>query len=192
MDLKGKKIILASNSPRRRELLEAMHIDFTVDALTSFVEEYSPDTPHEKVPELLSEGKTRGFHRELSENEILVTSDTMVLCGSQILGKPLDRDDAFRMLRLLSGRAHKVITAVTLRDKGRTRTFSVTTQVHFGDLTDEEIHYYIDTCRPFDKAGAYGIQEWIGFIGIKGIEGSFFNVVGFPTRRFYQELKSFL
>ncbi len=192
MDLHGKKIILASNSPRRRELLAALGIDFTVDTGTSFVEEYSPDTPHTKVPELMSLGKSLGFHRELEPDEILVTSDTMVLCGTEILGKPADRAEAARMLRLLSGREHQVITAVTIRDRKRERTFSVTSNVFFKELSDSEIHYYIDNYKPFDKAGAYGIQEWIGYIGITGIEGSFYNVMGFPTQRFYDELQSFL
>jgi len=192
MDTRGKKIILASGSPRRRELLEAMDIQFTVDTDTSFVETYSPDTPHEKVPELMSEGKSLGFHRELEEDEILVTSDTMVLCDSEILGKPHGKEDAVRMLRLLSGREHQVITAVTIRDSKQTETFSVTSNVFFKDLSYSEIDYYIETYKPFDKAGAYGIQEWIGYIGISKLEGSFYNVMGFPTQRFWEELQKFL
>ncbi len=192
MDTHGKRIILASNSPRRRELLAGLDIDFTVDSGTSFIEEYSLDTPHVKVPELMSEGKSLGFHRELGPEEILVTSDTMVLCGAEILGKPNDRADAVRMLRLLSGREHQVITAVTIRDRHKAKTFSVTSDVHFKNLSDNEINYYIDNFKPFDKAGAYGIQEWIGYIGITRIEGSFYNVMGFPTQRFYEELQDFL
>ncbi len=192
MDTNGKRIILASNSPRRKELLAALDIDFTVDTGTSFVETYSPDTPHERVPELMSRGKSLGFHRELDSDEILVTSDTMVLCGKEILGKPADRKDAERMLKLLSGREHQVITAVTIRDQEHEKTFSVTSSVFFKELSNSEIDYYIDTYKPFDKAGAYGIQEWIGYIGITGIEGSFYNVMGFPTQRFYDELQSFL
>ena len=192
MYIKGKKIVLASNSPRRRELMEALGLDFIVDTGTSFIEEYAPDTPHLEVPSLMSRGKSLGFHRELEDDEILVTSDTMVLCGSEILGKPTDRDDAVRMLRLLSGREHQVITAVTLRDKTHEKTFSVTSNVYFKDLSQNEIDYYIDTYKPFDKAGAYGIQEWIGYIGITGIEGSFYNVMGFPTQRFYDELLDFI
>lgn len=192
MDTHGKKIILASNSPRRRELLAALDIDFTIDTLTSFVETYPQDTPHEKVPELMSRGKSLGFHRPLDADEILVTSDTMVLCGKEILGKPSDRPDAVRMLKLLSGREHQVITAVTIRDFKREKTFSVTSNVFFKQLSDKEIDYYIDTYKPFDKAGAYGIQEWIGYIGITGIEGSFYNVMGFPTQRFHDELLDFI
>lgn len=192
METNGKRIILASNSPRRRELLASLGVDFSVDTRTSFIEDYSPDTPHVKVPELMSQGKSRGFHRELSSDEILVTSDTMVLCGTEILGKPSDRDDAVRMLKLLSGREHQVITAVTIRSANKEKTFSVTSNVYFKDLSDSEIDYYIDNYKPFDKAGAYGIQEWIGYIGITGIEGSFYNVMGFPTQRFFEELKAFL
>ena len=192
IDLKEKQIILASGSPRRRELLSAMDIPFTVDTGNTFDESWSSDTPHEKVPELMSEGKSFGFHRELADNEILVTSDTMVLCGTEILGKPKDRDDAIRMLKLLSGRGHQVITAVTLRDREKKKTFSVTSNVFFKELSDSEITYYLDTYKPYDKAGAYGIQEWIGYIGISRLEGSFYNVMGFPASRFYEELKAFL
>ena len=192
IDLKDKQIILASGSPRRRELLSAMDIPFTVDTGNTFDESWSEDTPHEKVPELMAEGKSFGFHRELADNEILVTSDTMVLCGTEILGKPKDRDDAIRMLKLLSGRGHQVITAVTLRDREKKNTFSVTSNVFFKELSDSEITYYLDTYKPYDKAGAYGIQEWIGYIGISRLEGSFYNVMGFPASRFYEELKAFL
>ncbi len=192
IDLKDKQIILASGSPRRRELLSAMDIPFTVDTGNTFDESWSSDTSHEKVPELMAEGKSFGFHRELADNEILVTSDTMVLCGTEILGKPKDRDDAIRMLKLLSGRGHQVITAVTLRDREKKKTFSVTSNVFFKELSDSEITYYLDTYKPYDKAGAYGIQEWIGYIGISRLEGSFYNVMGFPASRFYEELKAFL
>ena len=192
IDLKDKQIILASGSPRRRELLSAMDIPFTVDTGNTFDESWSEDTPHEKVPELMAEGKSFGFHRELADNEILVTSDTMVLCGTEILGKPKDRDDAIRMLNLLSGRGHQVITAVTLRDREKKKTFFVTSNVFFKELSDSEITYYLDTYKPYDKAGAYGIQEWIGYIGISRLEGSFYNVMGFPASRFYEELKAFL
>jgi septum formation protein len=192
MDTNGKHIILASNSPRRRELMAGLNLEFTVDAKTSFVESYSPDTQHIKIPELMSEGKSLGFHRPLDDDEILVTSDTMVLCGTEILGKPRDRADAVRMLKLLSGRDHQVITAVTIRDNRRKKTFSVTSDVHFKSLSDKEIDYYIDNFKPFDKAGAYGIQEWIGYIGITKLDGSFYNVMGFPTQRFYEELQDFI
>ena len=197
MDLKGKKIILGSGSPRRRELMGAMNIEFTVDTGNTFEETYDPATPHEDVPALMAEGKSLGFHRTLEQDEILITSDTMVLCHdgdsarSPILGKPHSREDAVRMLRLLSGREHEVITAVTLRSRDRMETRADSTIVVFKELTDSEIDYYIDNCKPFDKAGAYGIQEWIGLIGITAIRGSYFNVVGFPTHLVYETLMSF-
>ncbi len=189
--LKTRKIILASGSPRRKELLEGLAIDFEVDTRNSFEETYSPDTPHERVPVLMSEGKSYGFHRELTAEEILITSDTMVLCGNEILGKPDSKEDAVRILRLLSGRTHEVVTAVTLRDNRKKETFSDTAVVHFKELTDSEIEFYIEHFRPFDKAGAYGIQEWIGYIGITGIEGSFYTIMGLPVHLIYEHLLKF-
>lgn len=191
MDLKGKKIILGSNSPRRKELLAGLDIEFTVDTGNNFEETYDPSTPHEQIPEVLSEGKSYGFHRELKEDEILVTSDTLVLCGDRVMGKPHSREEAYDMLRFLSGREHKVITAVTIRDNKSCRTSSDTAIVNFKELTDNEIYYYIDNFKPFDKAGAYGIQEWIGYIGIGKIEGSYFTIMGFPVHLVYQELLKF-
>lgn len=191
MDLKGKKIILGSNSPRRKELLAGLDIEFTVDTGNTFEETYDSSTPHEQIPEVLSEGKSYGFHRELKEDEILVTSDTLVLCGDRVMGKPHSREEAYDMLRFLSGREHKVITAVTIRDNKSCRTSSDTAIVNFKELTDNEIYYYIDNFKPFDKAGAYGIQEWIGYIGIGKIEGSYFTIMGFPVHLVYQELLKF-
>ena len=198
MDLHGKHIILGSNSPRRRELLKGLDIDFEVDTKNNFEEHFNSDTPYDQVPRLMSEGKSLGFHRPLKEDEILITADTMVILPAstgkpgEILGKPRDREDACRMLRDLSGREHHVTTAVTIRDAHRKRTFDVTTQVWFKPLTEEEITYYVDTYKPFDKAGAYAIQEWIGHVGITRIEGSYFNVVGFPVQRVYEALQAFL
>lgn len=193
MDLHGKHIILASGSPRRRELLKGLDIDFEVDTRNYFKESFTADIPFEEVPRLMSEGKSAGFHRPLKNDEILITADTMVILpGKEILGKPRDRQDAFRMLRDLSGRSHLVITAVTIRDTHRQETLTATTEVWFKDLSDDEIAYYVDTYKPYDKAGAYAIQEWIGHIGIRRIEGSYFNVVGFPVQRVYEALKAFL
>ncbi|MDO5443521.1 MAG: Maf family nucleotide pyrophosphatase [Bacteroidia bacterium] len=197
MDLKGKRIILASGSPRRRELLAAMGVEFTVDTQNTFEERYDPGTPHEQVPVLMAEGKSNGFHRALEPDEILITADTMVLCHAQgaaspILGKPHGREDAISMLRLLSGNDHEVITAVTVRDKDRCITRCASTTVSFKELTDNETEYYVDNFKPFDKAGAYGIQEWIGYIGITEIKGSYFNVVGFPTHLVYEMLQAFI
>ena len=191
MDLKGKKIILGSNSPRRKELLAGLNIDFIVDTGNTFEETYDPSTPHEQIPEVLSEGKSYGFHRPLEEDEILITSDTLVLCGDRVMGKPHSREEAYDMLRFLSGREHKVITAVTIRDTKSCTTSSDTAIVNFKELSDNEIYYYIDNFKPFDKAGAYGIQEWIGYIGIGKIEGSYFTIMGFPVHLVYQELLKF-
>lgn len=192
MELKGKKIILASNSPRRKELLGGLDIKFEIDTRNDFEEVYDPAVPHEKIPEILSEGKSYGFHRELEDDEILITSDTLVLCGDRVMGKPHSREEAFDMLKTLSGRGHKVITAVTIRDCKKCSTLSDTAIVHFKELSDNEIWYYIDNYKPFDKAGAYGIQEWIGYIGIGKIEGSFFTIMGLPVHLVYLQLLDFI
>lgn len=192
MDIKGKKIILGSNSPRRKELLAGLDIEFTVDTGNTFEEVYDPSTPHERIPEVLSDGKSYGFHRPLAEDEILITSDTLVLCEDRVMGKPHSREEAFDMLRFLSGKEHKVITAITVRDSQRCRTSSDTAIVYFKELSDREIEYYVDTFKPFDKAGAYGIQEWIGYIGIGRIDGSFFTIMGLPVHLVYQELLNFI
>lgn len=198
MDLHGKHIILGSASPRRKELLSGLDIDFEVDTQNTFEERFGAETPYDQVPLLMAQGKSHGFHRPLKENEILITADTMVILpptdsrNGEILGKPKDREDACRMLRDLSGRNHHVTTAVTIRDAAHESSFSVTTQVWFKELTEEEIGYYVDTYKPFDKAGAYAIQEWIGYVGISRIEGSYFNVVGFPVQRVYEALQRFL
>lgn len=188
MDIRDKKIILGSNSPRRKELLAGLDIEFEVDTRNNFEEVYDPSTPIEKIPEVLAEGKSYGFHRELTENEILITSDTLVMCGDRVMGKPHSREEAFDMLRCLSGREHKVITAVTMRDNAGCVTSSDTAIVHFKELSDNEITYYIDNYRPFDKAGAYGIQEWIGYMGIGKIEGSYFTIMGLPVHLVYEGL----
>ena len=141
---------------------------------------------------MLSEGKSYGFHRELADDEVLITSDTLVLCGDRVMGKPHSREEAIDMLRCLSGREHKVITAVTIRDSRRCKTTADTALVYFKELTDNEIEYYIDQYRPFDKAGAYGIQEWIGYIGIDKIEGSYFTIMGLPVHLVYKELLNFI
>ena len=192
MDTKGKKIILGSNSPRRKELLGGLDIDFTVDTGNTFEEIYDADTPQERIPEVLSEGKSYGFHRPLEDGEILITSDTLVLCNDRVMGKPHSRDEAIDMLKWLSNREHKVITAITLRDSVRCHTTSDTAVVHFKNLSEQEIEYYVDNYKPFDKAGAYGIQEWIGYIGIDRIEGSYFTIMGLPVHLVYQELMDFI
>lgn len=192
MDLKGKKIILGSSSPRRKELLKGLDIDFIVDTGNSFVEYYSPDTPGEDIPRLMSEGKSNGFHRKLEKDEILLTADTMVLCGKTVMGKPKSRSEAIEMLKSLSGKEHKVITSVTLRSTLHTKTITKVSKVIFAQLSESEITYYTDKYKPYDKAGSYGIQEWIGYIGIESIEGSYFNIMGLPTHVVYKQLQVFI
>lgn len=192
MEIGNKKIILASASPRRRELLEGMGVQFVVDTKNSFDEVYDPSTPKDTIPAVLSYGKSHGFHRELADNEILITSDTLVLCDDVVMGKPHSYEEAVAMLRMLSGRSHKVITAITIRDNKKCRTASDTTFVNFKPLSESEIDFYITNYKPYDKAGAYGIQEWIGYIGIDRIEGSYFTVMGFPVHLVYRELQYFL
>ena len=186
------RFILASASPRRRELLGGLDIAFTVEVNKDEKEAYGPDLPHRAVPEFLARHKSETFHRPLAPDEVLITADTLVLLGDQVLGKPADRAEAVQMLQLLSGRTHAVITGVALRTPGRIHSFSDTTEVDFKPLTEAEIAYYIEKYRPYDKAGAYGIQEWVGYAGITAIRGSYFNVMGLPVQRLYTELCGFL
>ena len=188
----SKHIILGSGSPRRKEIMESLGFSFEVDNQNNFNEIYSADIPHEEIPALMSEGKSEGFHRPLDDNEILVTSDTMVLCGNRIMGKPRNSSEAADMLRFLSGKEHKVITSVTIRDNKNKETFTDTATVYFKELSDKEIEYYIRTCQPYDKAGAYAIQEWIGHIGITSINGSFYTIMGVPAHLVYEKLNKFL
>lgn len=188
----NRKLVLASASPRRKELLAGLGVDFTIDTGNTF-EEIAPEgMPLQQIPEYMAKGKSHGFHRTLMADEILITADTMVLCADEIMGKPADRDDAMRMLLKLQDNRHQVLTGVCIRSLGREVSFTASTDVTFGKLSMEEIDFYIDNYRPFDKAGAYGVQEWIGYAGIKGIEGSYFNVVGLPVHMLYQKLKEFL
>lgn len=193
----SKKIILGSGSPRRRELLGGLDIPFTVDTGNTFEESFPEGTPAHEIPVLMAEGKSAGFYRPLEPDEILITADTVVILdypdrGPEVIGKPHSRQDAVAMLHKLSGRTHEVVTAVVIRDCERIKEFSVSSHVTFAPLSDDEIQYYIDKYKPFDKAGSYGIQEWIGYVGISGIEGSFYNVMGFPVHRVYRELQCFL
>ena len=188
---KDRKLILGSNSPRRRELLSALGLEFTLDAENSFVESPFEGGDAYALPLKMSEGKSLGFHRPLEENELLITADTVVITDGKVLGKPRDREDAIAMLKELSDKVHEVVTAVSLRSPEKMKSFSVTTKVTFGELTLDTIEYYVDNFRPYDKAGAYGIQEWIGYVGIKGIEGSYYNVMGLPVNRLYRELLDF-
>lgn len=189
-NLKKYNVVLASKSPRRQELLKHIGVDFTI--LTKDVDESYPSrlAPLEVAP-FLSLKKAKAFEdSELPENFMVITADTVVIAENEILGKPKDRDDAFRMLELLSGKTHKVVTGVTVRTKDFTKTFSVMSKVTFDNLDNQEIEYYVDNYKPYDKAGAYGIQEWIGYIGVSCVEGSYFNVMGLPTRKLYMVLKN--
>ena len=155
-------------------------------------EDYPAELPLDEVPKYLSLQKSLAFSdEELPADYLLITSDTVVICEGEILGKPKGREDAERMLRLLSGKTHHVVTGVTVRSSEKTESFAVRSNVTFAQLDAEEIDYYIERCKPYDKAGAYGIQEWIGYVGISGLEGSFYNVMGLPTRKLYQCLKGF-
>ena len=188
--LKNYTVVLASKSPRRQELLKGMGVEF--DCLVKETPEQYPEMPFDEVPEYLSRQKSLAFSdEELPEHYLLITADTVVIAEGEILGKPRDREDALRMLGLLSGKTHHVVTGVTVRSASKTKSFSVKSKVTFATLDPEEMAYYIDTFQPYDKAGAYGIQEWIGYVGISGLNGSFYNVMGLPTRRLYQTLKCF-
>ena len=183
------RIFLASNSPRRKELLSGLGIPFEVRVNGDIDESYPSDLQPEAVPLYISRKKAAAYLQTMSADELIITADTVVVASGEILGKPVDASDAHRMLRLLSGTTHQVITGVCLTTTDHQVAFSVTTDVTFKDLSDEEIHYYIDHYRPYDKAGAYGIQEWIGYIGVTGLHGSYFNVMGLPIQRIYEELR---
>jgi septum formation protein len=183
-------VVLASKSPRRQELLKGMGVKFVT--LTKETREDYPEMPFEKVPEYLSRQKSLAFtDDELPEGFLLITADTVVIAENEILGKPKDREDAMRMMHILSGKSHHVVTGVTVRSKDKMETFSANSEVTFAPLDEEEMAYYVDQYKPYDKAGAYGIQEWIGYVGISGLHGSFYNVMGLPTRMLYQTLKNF-
>ena len=188
-NLNKYKVVLASQSPRRRELLAGVGIVFEVKVLPDVDESYPEDLPVVEIAEYIAREKAAAY--QLEPDELLITADTIVVAGQEVLGKPQSREDACRMLRLLSGRTHQVITGVSLCTVGKRRHFSVTTDVTFKPLTEQEIAYYVDTCQPYDKAGAYGIQEWIGYIGCTGLHGSYYNVMGLPVQRIYQELSVF-
>lgn len=190
--LKSYHLILASASPRRRQLLADCGLAFDVAVKFDCDESFPADMPSSRVAEYISQQKSRFYPHALASNDVLVTADTVVIVDDTILGKPTDEQDAVRMLQLLSGRTHQVITGVTLRTAERERSFSVESRVVFRTLSDEEIAYYIREYRPFDKAGAYGIQEWIGYVAIESIEGSFFNVMGLPVQKLYVELDKLL
>lgn len=182
------RLILGSKSPRRQELLKSLGFDFEV-RVNPVDESFPADLPVNDLAEFIAKKKAEAFD-SLAEDELVITSDTVVVCDGKPLAKPANTDEAKAMLQLLSGKTHQVITGVCLKSNSKVVSFSETTQVHFDDLSEEAIDYYIQKYQPFDKAGAYGIQEWIGMIGIKGIEGDYYNVMGLPMYRVYKELKA--
>mgnify|MGYP004732693959 FL=1 len=183
------KIILSSNSPRRKELLAGLGVDFEVRVLTGVDERYPDDIPLNEVPLYIAIEKASAY--TVAKDELVVTADTVVIVDNEILGKPKDRAEAYGMLRKISGKTHQVVTGVCLTTIDDQRSFTVTTDVEFKELSDNEIYYYIDKYRPFDKAGAYGIQEWIGYVGVLSLKGSYYNVMGLPVQRIYEEFTSY-
>ncbi|MDO4801573.1 MAG: Maf-like protein [Prevotellaceae bacterium] len=183
-----KKIILASNSPRRKELLKGLDIDFEVRVIKGIDESYPDDLPLKDIAQFIAHKKSLVYRDTISPDELVITADTVVICDNEVLGKPADTNEAVKMLRKLSGRTHQVITGVCLTTQVKQKQFSVVTDVTFDNLTEEEINYYVNIYKPLDKAGAYGIQEWIGYVGVTHLSGSYFNVVGFPVQRIYKEL----
>lgn len=190
--LRPYRLLLASQSPRRRELLRGCGLPYETAPRYACEEVYPDKLAAEEVPGYLSQLKSDAYPLPLAPGDILLTADTVVVLDGHVLGKPADRDEAFAMLRRLSGHCHTVVSGVTLRTSKRRRTFSVRSDVWFRTLTDEEITYYLDNHRPYDKAGSYGIQEWIGYAAIERIDGSFYNVMGLPVQRVYTELEKFI
>ncbi len=188
-NLSKYKIKLASNSPRRRELLSGLGIDYEVKILPGIDETYPDTLQGEEIPVYIARKKADAYRPSMGKDELIITADTIVYINGKVLGKPRDEADARYMLRQLSGSSHQVITGVCITTCEFQKTFSATTEVTFDNLTNEEIDFYIERYHPMDKAGSYGIQEWIGFIGVSGIHGSYFNVMGLPIQRLYQELK---
>lgn len=190
-NLKKYRIILASNSPRRKELLAGLGVDYEVRTLPDVDESYPEKLQGADIPLFISKIKADAYKTLLQPDELMITADTIVWMDGMVLGKPRNRFGAIEMLRQLSGHTHQVFTGVTITTATRQHSFSVGTEVRFANLTDEEIVYYVDTYQPMDKAGAYGVQEWIGYIGVENISGSYFNVMGLPVQRLYTELKKF-
>ncbi len=183
------KIILASGSPRRKELLSGLGLDYEVRLLPDIDETYPEELQGEEIPIAISRKKSEAYRPTLGKDELVITADTIVYLDGQVLGKPNDEAEAKEMLRQLSGRTHEVITGITLLSKEFQHSFASTTSVTFASLTDEEIDFYVSHYKPMDKAGSYGVQEWIGYIGVTNIQGSYFNVMGLPVQRLYTELK---
>lgn len=190
-NLNKYEIVLASNSPRRKELLQRMGVNFKVRTLFGIDESYPDSLRGEDIVCYISRNKAKAYQSSMAPNELLITADTIVYVDGEVMGKPKNAEQAKEMLHKLSGKTHQVITGVTIVTAKRTENFGVTSQVKFTNITDEDINFYVDNYLPFDKAGAYGIQEWIGIVAVEEIKGSYFNVVGLPVQRLYQKLKTF-
>ncbi|MEG1563727.1 MAG: Maf-like protein [Bacteroides sp.] len=187
-NLKKYQIVLASRSPRRQQLLSDLGVAFIVRTLPDIDESYPDNLGGEAIPAYISRKKADANRSLLQPDELMITADTIVWLKGKVLGKPQDKEEAKAMLRLLSGKVHQVFTGVCLTTCSWQKSFTSVTDVNFATLTDEEISFYVDTCAPLDKAGSYGVQEWIGLVGVAAISGSFFNVMGLPIQRLYQEL----
>jgi septum formation protein len=185
------KIVLASNSPRRKELLAGLDVPFEVRVINGIDESYPANLPTRQIAEYISQKKAAAYRETMAADELVITADTIVVLDDEVMGKPHDEADACRMLHALSGKTHQVITGVTLTTTERQQSFSVLTDVTFNQLSDDEINYYVTHYRPFDKAGSYGIQEWIGYVGVTQLNGSYFNVMGLPVQRIYEALRTF-
>lgn len=190
-NLKKYRIILASKSPRRRELLAQVRIPFSVITLGNIKETYPDTLPADKVAPYLSKLKAEAYRKIVDDNELVITADTVVVCEGKVLGKPGNLDEARRMLAYLSGKTHTVVSGVTVLTKDRCETITARTSVKFANLTKDEIDFYVDGFTPLDKAGAYGIQEWIGGVAVERMEGSFYNVMGLPVHQLYNLLRTF-
>lgn len=188
-NIKDYKVILASASPRRHELLKGLDVEFSVKKLPDVEETYPAELQAGDVPLFLSKKKADAYRPIMGDDELVITADTIVWLDGKVLGKPADVDEARRMLHNMSGKRHAVFTGVTITTKSEQCSFVAQSNVAFAVLTDEEVEYYIEKYKPMDKAGAYGAQEWIGYIGMENIEGSYFNVMGLPVQRLYSELK---
>lgn len=191
MNLDHYNIILASNSPRRKELLSGLDLHYKVKTLPDVDESYPENLKGKEIPIYIAKEKADAYLSYIKDDTLLITADTIVLLDGQVYGKPVDLEDAKRMLHKLSGKTHQVITGVCITTKQKQHTFGVTSEVRFAKLEDSEIDYYVDKYKPTDKAGAYGIQEWIGYVAVEYISGSYFNIMGLPVQRLYQELKKF-
>ncbi len=190
-NLNRYQVLLASKSPRRRELLEELRVPFTTIVINGIKEEYPADLEAEKVAEYLSSLKAEAYKKCMRGDELIITADTVVILGNEILGKPCNNEEAKRMLRELSGKTHKVATGVTVMTQVRTESFTSVTEVKFAEISEADIDYYVDNYSPLDKAGSYGIQEWIGCVAVEWINGSYYNVMGLPVHRLYHLLTTF-